>query len=137
MMTVRRFSPLWSLLPLVSGLLLLALSLFGALALRSLAGLCLLAALPVSSVLLFGGLERRYWVVAAVLALAVGVVVFLLNAWLTVQLLLATGAPGRNMTETTAVLIFLGALVAVFSALATSLVCGLGWLRRPVAPPLP
>lgn len=136
-MTARRLSPIWSLLPLIVGLLLMTLSVFGALELKSLAGLCLLTALPISGLLLFGGFQRRYWLGAVILTLIVVSGGVLFNAWLTVQLLMTAGEAGPHMTETMAALLFLGAGVAVISALATGLVCGLGWLRRPIAPPLP
>ena len=128
-MTVRRFSAVWTALPLALGL---ALSAFAAsdVATRDMTGVYQLLALPLAGILLFGGWERRRWLLAGVLTMLGVAGGAMVNAWVTVQLLISAGVPELWLLETSAALIVLGAPVALVSGMVTAVICNRGWFRR-------
>lgn len=125
----RRFPVAWAALPVVLALVLSALSAFDEVG-RDMAGLYQLLALPIAGTMAFGGWERRRWLVAGILATLAVAIGSIVNAWLTVQLLIRAGVPELWLLELSAVLMVLGVPVALLAGISSAVICNRSWLRN-------
>lgn len=128
-MSVRRFPVAWAALPVVLALVLSALSAFDEVG-RDMAGVYQLLALPIAGIMAFGGWERRRWLVAGILSTFAVAIGSMVNAWLTVQLLIRAGVPELWLLELSAILMVLGVPVALTAGISSAVICNRGWLRK-------